>query len=140
MSRKPENTFLQSVHRHLAPSKPHFEKMHNEYRGGTADVWYSGTKADIWIEYKFLPRKPQRGDVHLCNPNVKAPILSRLQQNWLRDRHVEGRSVYVIVGCSDGGVIMSGLEWENPIPATVFNERIASRKELADWIRHKTMR
>lgn len=140
MSRKPETAFIQSIHRHIKPEEPHHEKQHNEYRGGTADVWYSGTKADMWVEYKFLPRKPQRGTIRLSDPDVRDPILSRLQQNWLRDRNREGRTVYVIVGCSDGGVILSALEWEHPLTAEAFNERIVSRRELADWIRQKTMR
>jgi len=139
MAIKPENQFRTSVHKHL-PVELHHEKMNNPYGSGTADDWYSGNKADIWIEYKFLPRIPQRGDIWLCNPNVKQSMLSRLQQKWLHDRHVEGRNVYVLVGCSSGGVIMRSLEWEQPIAGHEFVERIASRKELAGWITRETMR
>ena len=132
MAVKPENQFISGVHKYLTPHKPHREKMNNPYSSGTADVWYSGTKADLWIEYKFLPRTPQRG--------VVTPALSELQKKWLRERHAEGRNVKVVVGCPSGGVIMRGLEWENPMPVPTFLERIASRKELADWITRETMR
>lgn len=129
---KPENQFISGVHKYLEPGKPYHEKMHNMYRGGTADVWYSGNKADLWIEYKFLPRVPQRGV-------VKAD-LSVLQLNWLKGRHAEGRSVYVIVGCPTGGVILRSSEWEQELPANEFVSCIASRKELARWITQQAMR
>lgn len=129
---KPENQFISGVHKYLKPGEPHHEKMHNMYRGGTADVWYSGNKADLWIEYKFLPRVPQRG-------SVKAN-LSVLQMNWLTARYAEGRSVYVVVGCPAGGVILCSSEWEHELPAGEFTERVASRKELAQWITQRTVR
>lgn len=139
MTAKPENTFRASVHRHL-PVELHHEKMNNPYSSGTADDWYSGTKSDLWVEFKFLPRIPQRGNVWLCNPNVKQPMLSVLQQRWLRGRYEEGRNVHVVVGCPDGGVIMSDLEWERPLAASGFVTRIVTRKELALWIARETMR
>jgi hypothetical protein len=139
MSVKPENQFRTGIHKYL-PVELHHEKMNNPYGSGTADDWYSGNKSDIWIEYKFLPRIPQRGDIWLCNTNVKQPMLSKLQQKWLHDRHVEGRKVYVIVGCSSGGVIMSSLNWEKPMAVDEFTQRIATRKELAGWIARETMR
>ena len=132
MAVKPENQFISGVHSHMEKHKPHREKMNNPYSSGTADVWYSGNKADLWIEYKFLPRTPQRG--------VVTAALSELQKLWLRGRHEEGRNVRVIVGCPSGGVIMRSTEWENPMPVEEFNERIASRKELAGWITRETMR
>ena len=114
--------------------------MNNEYRGGTADWWYSGTKKDLWIEYKFLPRVPQRGTVWLCKPDVKKPDLSRLQQDWLRGRHVEGRNVAVVIGCPSGGVVLRDLEWERAFSATEFVSRIQTRNQLADWIKQETTR
>jgi hypothetical protein len=132
MAVKPENQFISGIHKYLQHDAPYREKTNNPYRGGTPDVWYSGDKADLWIEYKFLPRKPQRGSV--------TAELTELQKLWLRKRHAEGRRVYVIVGCPLGGVIMRSLEWEQPIPVDEFNERIATRKELSDWIVRETMR
>lgn len=137
---KPENQFIASVHRHLAPREPHWEKMHNEYRGGTADVWYSGFKSDLWIEYKFLPRIPQRGVIRLCKTDIKNPILSILQQNWLHERYEEGRAVYVIVGCPSGGVVLRDLEWMHEIPVAAFVKRMETRKSLANWITQQTVR
>jgi hypothetical protein len=55
VSSKPETTFIQSIHRHL-PKEVYREKMANPYRGGTPDVWYSGYKSDLWVEYKFIPK------------------------------------------------------------------------------------
>lgn len=134
MASKPETSFSQSVHRHLPPIKALYrEKMNNPYHGGTADWWYSGRK-DLWLEHKFLPRLPQKGSVWLCNPNVKQPILSRLQQEWLHGRYKEGRNVGVLVGCPLGGVILRDLSWEDEIPVSVFRGLILSRQSIADWI------
>ena len=126
MAAKPETTFIGSVHRHL-PTNLYHMKNHNEYISGPADVWYSGSKGDLWVEYKFitLPKRPDTGITPDC---------SRLQLDWLRDRHTEGRNVAVIVGCGEGGVVYLDRAWENAMNCSTFKSHLLSRKELADWI------
>lgn len=127
MASKPETTFINSVHRYLpTPTSPHREKMNNPYRGGTADVWYSGTKADLWVEYKFIPRIPKKGRI--------VPALSALQLDWLRKRHEEGRNVAVIVGCKEGGIVFHDESWVVGMPAELFKQRLIDRKDLAHYI------
>ncbi|MGK3946215.1 hypothetical protein ABK046_48675, partial [Streptomyces caeruleatus] len=79
-------------------------KNHNQYNGGIADVWYSGSKADLWIEYKFV-KLPARDTTPIT------PGLSELQQLWLRERHSEGRNVGVVVGAKEGGIWLPGISW-----------------------------
>ena len=69
MAAGPETRFIASVHRHL-PVDLHHEKMHNAYRGGTADCWYSGQKDDLWVEYKFItvPKLEESDQVTLLFP------------------------------------------------------------------------
>ena len=99
----PENRFIQRVHKKLS-SEVYREKMHNPYRGGTPDVWYSGKGGDCWVEYKWLPRQPKR---------VPTPALSELQKKWLRGRFLEGRDVMVVVGFPDGAYTFSDpTDWE----------------------------
>lgn len=133
MAQKPETVFITSVHKHLPP-KPllHREKMNNPYSSGTADVWYSGSKSDLWIEYKFLPRIPQRGSVKPLD------LLTALQAEWLKGRHQEGRNVAVIIGCPAGGVLLRDRDWENEIPAKEFVSQLKSRPELGAWILAQT--
>lgn len=131
MAQKPESTFIASVHRYL-PLELHAEKMNNPYSSGTPDVYYSGNKADLWCEYKFFPKLPVR------SPTLKAD-LSPLQLKWLRGRYTEGRNVFVIVGCPAGGVVLSNLEWENPVPLITFTSRIISRAALAEWLSTATL-
>lgn len=122
--RKPENTFIAGVHKYL-PATLHREKQHNAYRGGTADVWYSGNARDLWVEYKFLPRVPK--------PTSIVPIgLSALQDQWIRRRQAEGRNVWVIVGCSQGGYILRNLD--APPTAADFLDGLRSRQELAETL------
>lgn len=125
MASKPETTFTQSIHRHLK-GKVYFEKMHNPYRGGTPDVWYSGIEGDLWTEYKWLPRIPRSAE-------IKAD-LSPLQLQWLRRRHADGRNVAVVVGCPEGAVVFRDLDWEQGISPAEFRARLISRPQAAEWI------
>lgn len=106
-------------------------KIHDSYESGVADSWYSGDKADLWVEYKYVQALPVRANVKLD--------LSALQKDWLRSRHKEGRNVAVIVGSPDGGVIFHGNAWEqyenDGIPLTTFRATALSKPVIAEWIR-----
>ncbi len=125
MAAKPENTFIRSVHAHL--KDVYSEKMNNPFRSGTADVWYSGRKGDLWVEYKYIPAIPKHAQI--------VPDLSARQLLWLRQRLDEGRRVAVIVGCREGGVLMWDGEWEQGISPSDFSARLLARPALADAIR-----
>jgi hypothetical protein len=133
MARKPESVFYSAVHK-LLPAAVHREKMNNPYSSGTADCWYSGLAADLWIEYKFLPALPAHDTtlVHLD--------LSKLQRDWLNGRYQEGRHVAVVVGLPRlGGVMLVAQEWEVPWSKAQFIQRIIPRSVLAEIIRRHTM-
>jgi hypothetical protein len=126
----PENQFISSVHHHFPPmSQLHREKNHNTYRCGTADEWYSGNLDDLWIEYKYEPQFPVRDRFII-------PNCSPRQVRWLRGRFTEGRNVLVIVGYPIGGVVYyNPVEWEERgIDLSTIQERLMSRKELAEYI------
>lgn len=125
MAVKPENTFRRSVHKHL-PHDLYHTKTNNPFEGGIADDWYSSTKADLWVEYKYIAKVTPT----LC----RLPDLSPLQRNWVNARLTEGRNVAVIVGCPTGGVLYQNKEWECPLTPIEFNQRLRSRVELANWI------
>ncbi len=129
MSTKPENVFRGGVHRYLNKTEVHQEKMSNPYSSGTADDWYSGRGGDLWIEYKFIPRQPQRGSVKI------AKLFSKLQLEWLRGRYEEGRNVAAIIGCPTGGLILRDLDWEmESVTVEHFTAHLRSRSDLATWI------
>ena len=136
MASKPETTFYTGVHKHLPPpSQLYREKMANPYRGGTADHWYDGMKADLWVEWKFIPL-PRRDDtvIDLVTPRGKKgeSPLSALQQLWLEGRHRNGRNVWVIVGCKDGGVVMrSPSAWRMAWRVDAFKANLQSRQSIA---------
>lgn len=131
MSRGPENTFIAAVHRHL-PVALHHEKMHNVYRGGTADVWYSGVK-DLWVEYKWLDL-PKGDNVIVDLVTGKNSPLSALQQHWIRSRQAEGRNVWVIVGTPKGGIVLDGSDWSRPHRTGDLRGRLLSRADVAAMI------
>lgn len=131
MAKGPENTFIASVHRHL-PDGLYWMKNHNQYVGGIADVWYSGPKGDLWVEYKFIT-VPKRDDTLIDFG------LSELQKEWLSARYREGRNVVVIVGSKEGGVMWTTpAAWENKCTAATFRELSTSRSGLADFITRRT--
>lgn len=125
MSRKPENTFIAGVNKHLPTV--YFEKTNNPFRSGVADSWYSGELADLWVEYKYIPKIPMRSKAIL-------PDLSPRQRQWLADRLRENRNVAVIVGCPGGGVLYLNGDWDRPLTALEFQQKIQTRQQLAQWI------
>lgn len=133
MSSKPETTYYRNIHK-LLPKELHCEKMNNPYRGGTADVWYSGMADDLWVEYKYIAKPPKRA------PIVIASELSPLQLEWLRGRYIEGRNVCVILGTPLNGFIYEAREWETK--NLFIDELMAnglSKQAVADYIRRRTM-
>lgn len=122
----PENTFIGSVHKHL-PITLYRVKNHNQYNSGIADVWYSGSKADLWVEYKFVK-------VPVRDATVIDLGLSALQKEWLTARANEGRNIGVIVGSKDGGVWLPRSSFEYPLDARTFRAIVRSRKDLATLI------
>ncbi len=118
----PENRFIQRVHKKLDKSV-YREKMHNVYRGGTPDVWYSGPGGDLWVEYKWIDSVPKSGTI--------VPNLSALQLDWLTKRYAEGRNVLVVVGTPEGAAVISRPdEWKNGYGGDgVFDD-----KQLAAYI------
>lgn len=125
MAAKPETTFTAGVHRHL-PSSLYRMKTHNPYVGGIPDCYYSGQLNDLWVEYKYIPK--------LTPAQCRLPNLSALQVDWINGRCAEGRSVVVIVGCPDGGVVLADGDWETFLTPQQFKDRVQTRKEIADWI------
>ena len=108
-------------------------KNHNEFISGIPDVWYSASRSDLWVEYKYLPISKPRIDV--------IPELSPKQLHWIKSRRAEGRNVWTIVGYKPGGVIYTDLDdMEYGIPPEVFLARTLTRKALAQEIEAFCMR
>jgi hypothetical protein len=123
-----EHGFIRSVHRHLPKKGLTVWKINDNYRGGVPDAYYSGPKADIWIEYKYLKQIPKRAGT------IIKPSLRPQQLKWLAKEHSFGRQVYCIVGSKEGGCIFKYPEWVEGIPTKAFNNSIIKQNELAAWI------
>lgn len=131
MSSGPETRFIRAVHK-LLPRNVHREKMHNPYRGGTADVWYSGNADDLWVEYKQLAKLPKKAPVCLDK------LLSPIQQRWLSERHEEGRNIVVILGTPEGAWIFEGRAWSEPLRPDDVRTSGLSKQSVADYIQKRT--
>ena len=119
----PENTFIASIHR-LLPALVYRIKNNNVYHAGQADCWYSGSKADLWAEFKFIT-------IPVRDATVIEFGLSPLQKEWLASRHDEGRNVGVVVGCKTGGIWLPGTAWDISCTAAQFRRHLKTRAELA---------
>jgi hypothetical protein len=86
----------------------------------------ASVQMDMWVEFKFIDKIPKTETFRLD--------LTPRQLEWLRDRHQEGREVYVILGTKDGGVIFSDREWEGIFSQKELLSRVISRKDIAEWI------
>lgn len=129
---KPETNYRLSIEKRLPPEL-HHEKMANPFSGGTADSYYDGNKADIWVEWKFITAFPKRATT------IVVPDLSPLQKDWLKGRYENGRRVYVIVGSPNGAHRFdSPAEWESGVAVASWAN--LSRDQIAQWIVKATMR
>lgn len=132
MSRGPENNFIAAIHK-LLPASVYRMKNHNVYTGGVPDCWYSGSRSDLWVEYKYLVL-PKRAETIVDLTAGANPMLSALQQKWLRDRDDEGRNVMVILGTPEGGLIMSGTLWNAARTAALIRAQLESKNNIARMI------
>jgi hypothetical protein len=110
--------------------------MWNAFRSGTADVWYSGLKADLWVEYKWL-ELPKRASTEIDLD------LSAQQLRWLRERYAEGRNVAVIAGYAvkhfKHGVVFENRSWERAFYASELIEVARPSKEIAQWLMYQCL-
>ncbi len=115
-----ESGFIRALHQKLPPEIYRW-KVSDRFSAGVADAYYSSSKADLWIEYKFykdgLPR------------TVK-PAISKLQQRWLNARYDEGRNVFVVVGSPTLCLIYKDKEWNKSKLSTTG----ITRNDLLIWM------
>ena len=130
---KPESTYSASINK-LLPVELHREKMHNVFRGGTADFWYSGTLDDLWVEYKYLPKIPLRTPIRVYK------LLSALQLIWLNGPYREGRNVVVILGTPQKSWIYADGAWQvRDVSKSILLDSGHDRKAVAAYIWGRTM-
>jgi hypothetical protein len=115
-----ESSFTSKIHR-LLPNEIYAWKISDRFHRGIPDAYYSGSAADLWIEYKFYSSLPTRS--FRCK-------LSPHQLRWLNDRHAEGRRTAVVIGDPKQGIILEDGEWARPIAP----RPALSHAEIAAWI------
>lgn len=114
-----ESTFTRKVNNCL-PGDVYKWKISDRFTAGIPDSYYSGDKADLWVEYKWVKKLPK----------LVKPKLSQLQRLWLNARLSEGRNVAVIVGSPQGCVLLLEGAWnDSKDPETVL-----TAKQIAQWI------
>lgn len=120
-----ENSFWQALRKKLVP-KVYALKLNVRYVAGVPDVWLSGSKDDLWLELKFLPKLPPVID---CTK-----LLSVGQQLWLEGRHNEGRNTSVLVGSPEGHVLYDGLDWKSQMTRGTFIQSCKTTSDIAELL------
>jgi hypothetical protein len=124
-----EHTYIRSIHRllHIRAPEIYVWKINDNYQGGVADAYYS-SKRDMWIEYKYMKALPKR-------PNTPLDLgLSALQQDWLADRHNQGRRIAVIIGSPNCNIVLPALEWRRTITCADFLSSSVDKRAVVDYI------
>lgn len=123
-----EHGFIRSVHRQL-PDSLYKWKINDNFQGGVADTYYSGTGGDLWIEYKYLKELPKRPTTEIKTS------LSTQQRVWLTDRHNEGRTVALVIGSPNGILLLTTPDqWSEPLTCAEFIRRAIDKARLVSYI------
>jgi hypothetical protein len=122
-----EHAYIRSVHKQLPPELYRW-KINDNFEGGVADAFYSGTQRRLFVEYKYVKTLPKRPGTLII------PACSALQLLWLRNRYNEGNNVVVILGSPQGAVIFTHLSWEGGISQAQFSHYSLNKKQVADVI------
>ena len=118
-----ENTFWLALRKKLVP-RVYALKINLRFTAGIPDCWLSGSQGDLWMENKYLQTVPP-----IVDPTK---LLSALQQQWLRRRYAEGRSVGVLIGSSEGHLYFPSLSWLSPVTRGTFQTKAKKTGEIAE--------
>lgn len=122
-----ESGFIRSIHKKL-PEIVYAWKISDRFTSGVPDTFYCGDKGLLFIEYKYIKLLPKRSFT---------PKLSDLQKLWLNERLNNGIPVAVIVGTSQGSIILEEGEWNYKV--LIEGRTIYSKDELTNWILQKVV-
>lgn len=95
-----EHGFVRAVNTKLRPHL-HVWKIDANAANGVPDCWYSGGKADVWVEYKYQ--------------DTRAYSLTKLQKHWLEERHREGRNCWLVIGTPKGVYVFTEPDYPDKL-------------------------
>lgn len=123
----PETNFTNRIRAALKGTNVYSMKLQAGYIAGVPDMWFSGSKSDLWVEMKWDARSA-------ASKKPFEPGLSVLQKQWLNDRLAQGRNVAVITGTPHGALIQVHGTWNSPVATTAFTAALLPVKQVAEWI------
>ncbi len=138
MSRKPENKFMDAVHKQLPDDAIYVMKITPVFTSGEFDVLYEGYAHDLFVEYKFL-ELPKRRDTMIHPHNM----LSDKQIKWGNRRVARTAGSnrpppHMAIGTKvDGnyyGLLLEYTPTISPLTSETFREYMKPAKEIANRI------
>jgi hypothetical protein len=138
MSRKPENKFMDAVHKQLPDDAIYKMKITPVFTSGEFDTFYEGHARDLFVEYKFL-ELPKRYETMIYFDKMLSPN----QLKW-GNRRVERTAAsdrvppHLAIGCREKGryfgLFLQYTPDMTPINTKTFRDNLLSAKEIADRI------
>ena len=128
-----EHGFSRSLKNRFTKAGVFSWKINDGFAGGVTDFFIEGARADAWVEVKYIKALPKRDTtiIDLMNPST---YLSILQQAWLRRRYTKRQDAYVLVGCPEGAILFTDLEWETPRPAHYYRNHVEPAEEIVSHL------
>jgi len=108
-----EHSYIKAIHKML-PSTVYKWKINDNFHGGVADAYYSGSGGDLWIEYKYVSNPPKRSSTEIKT------CLSLQQLHWLKSRQEEGRKVVLVIGMQ----APVGMRFKDNLIITDFSQKV----------------
>jgi hypothetical protein len=125
-----ESGHTQAINKKVKAAGVYTLKIQTMMNNGVPDCWYSGNKADLWVEMKYISKLPKK-----LTTEIKIN-LSDLQYEWLTNRYVERRNVAVVIGSEKGWYIATAPSlWSTPI---LQKDLTKTRNEIIKWIIKQT--
>ena len=121
-----EAGYLTGLRKRLAPFI-YYLKINLRFGQGVPDLFLSGSKQDLWIEAKYARTVPPT--LTLTDDRY---WLSVSQQEWLVNRHNEGRNVAVLVGSPQGDMLFPGVSFQTPLSRSGYMLNAIKTKDMAD--------
>lgn len=127
-----EHSYTRAILKAL-PDTVHAQSMTSASlnNNGTPDRYIDGPAADLWVEFKFLPRAPK-----VLRPYE---LLSAHQMRWLQRRGTRGNAV-VIIGFrvserkAMGLVLDAPTEWEIDHARCEYYPALLANNEVSNYL------
>lgn len=127
-----EHSYIRAVHAKLPRSSNFLSwKINDKFAGGVPDALYAGSRAVLFVEYKYVRALPAKLTTQLRYKT------SPLQLGWLNkisNLNNDALQCALVVGHEQGAAILGPDLWSTNITLQQFKNNKVHRDQVAKWI------